>query len=73
MVIKSALCSFCPHRREMKKIAYSTRIIQKSSRLNLFFQLVLLFIYSSSPFLYFSSLKSGLVVPKQADMKLTNA
>ena len=50
-----------------------TRIIQKSSRLNLFFQLVLLFISSSSPFPYFSSLKSGLVVPKQADMKLTNA
>ena len=40
---------------------------------NLFFQLILLFISSSSPFPYFSSLKSGLVVPKQADMKLTNA
>ena len=52
----------------------STRIIQKSSPRKLFFQLVLLFISSSSsPFLYFSSLKSGLVVPKEADMKWTNA
>ena len=52
---------------------HSTRIIQKSSPRNLFFQLVLLFISSSSQFPYFSSLKSGLIVPKQADMKLTNA
>ena len=46
---------------------------QKSSPRKLFFQLVLLFVSSSSPFPYFSSLKSGLVVPKEADMKSTNA
>ena len=51
---------------------HSTRIIQKSSARKLFFQLVLLFITSSSPIPYFSSLKSCLVVPKQANMKLTN-
>ena len=38
-----------------------TCIIQKSSPLNLFFQLVLMLISSSSPFPYFSSLKSGFV------------
>ena len=52
---------------------HSTCVIQKPSPLNLFLQLVLLFISSSSPFPCFSSLKSGLVVPKQADMKLSNA
>ena len=50
----------------------STRIIQKSSPSNVIFQLVLIFISSSSPFPYFSSLKSGSVVPKyKADTRFT--
>jgi len=40
---------------------YSTRIVQKASVLNLFFQLVVLFIPCSSPSPYVSPLKSGLM------------
>ena len=46
-------------------------VLQKSSPLNFFFQLVLLFISSSSPLPNFSTPKSGLVAPKHANMKLT--